>query len=88
MKSTIPGAGLPDGDFENKTSTAPKLELGLGAKLGNKVFGIIQCVIPKSLLFVELEIVPKVYQPLNLFFFSPINEGQVDLFHPAFLCTL
>ena len=35
MKSTIPGAGLPAGDFENKTSTAPKLELGLGAELGN-----------------------------------------------------
>ena len=35
MKSTIPGAGVPAGDFENKTSTAPKLGLGLGAELGN-----------------------------------------------------
>ena len=35
MKSTIPGAGLLAGDFENKTSTAPKLGLGLGAELGN-----------------------------------------------------
>ena len=46
MKSTIPDAcwpvGLPAcrpaGDFENKTSTAPKLGLGLGAELGNKAF--------------------------------------------------
>ena len=46
MKSTIPGAclpagrtvGRPAGDFENKTSTAPKLGLGLGAELGNKAF--------------------------------------------------
>ena len=38
MKSTIPGAGAsrPAGDFENKTNTAPKLDLGLGAELGNK----------------------------------------------------
>ena len=40
MKSTIPGAcwgdGVPAGDFENKTSTAPKLGLGLGAELGKK----------------------------------------------------
>ena len=35
MKSTIPGACRPAGDFENKTSTAPKLGLGLGAELGN-----------------------------------------------------
>ena len=37
MKSTIPGACLPAclpaGHFENKTSTAPKLGLGLGAEL-------------------------------------------------------
>ena len=35
MKSTIPGACRPAGDFENKISTAPKLGLGLGAELGN-----------------------------------------------------
>ena len=35
MKSTIPGACRPAGYFENKTSTAPKLGLGLGAELGN-----------------------------------------------------
>ena len=43
MKSTIPGAcwgdGVPAGDFENKTSTAPKLGLGLGAELGKTSFG-------------------------------------------------
>ena len=50
MKSTIPGAcwgdgvldgmtdRVPAGDFENKTSTAPKLGLGLGAELG-KILG-------------------------------------------------
>ena len=38
MKSTIPGAWVtgcrPAGDFENKTSTAPKLGLEHGAELG------------------------------------------------------
>ena len=47
-KSTIPGAGLPAGDFENKTSTAPKLGLGLGAELGKKNW----ChVLPRKMFF-------------------------------------